>query len=87
MRNNGSASPTSRSRVVTKSRVSGAAARARGVPQVTPPRGQGLFDDGLEKLCCFDVAVAQGVKVFRHAAVGDTVETVGVEPGLPQIFL
>jgi hypothetical protein len=57
------------------------------VPQVPPPRGQGFFDDGPEKLRCLDSALAQGVEVFGHAAIGDAIEPRRVDACLPQILL
>jgi hypothetical protein len=54
---------------------------------VTPARGQGFFDDRLEKLRCFNPALAQGIEVFGHAAIADAIEPRRVDPRLPQILL
>jgi hypothetical protein len=52
-----------------------------------PSRGQCFFDDGLEKLRSLDSALAQGVEVFGHAAIGDAIEPRRVDTCLPQILL
>ena len=52
-----------------------------------PYRGQGFFDNGLEKLRCLEPSLAQGIEVFSHAAIGDAIETRRVDTCPPQIRL
>jgi hypothetical protein len=70
-----------------ESRVTGTATDARRVLQVTPPRSRGFFDGGLEKLRCFDPALAQGIDVFGHTAIGDAIEPRRIDTRPPQILL
>ena len=42
---------------------------------------------GSKKLSRLEPALAEGIEVFGHAAIGDAIEPRRVDPGLPQILL